>query len=583
MKRNSSLWLALLVLLGVTQAQIQSPQNTGKIYNGSPGVSIVQGEKNTNWDCQTNGGDERHLWVLPDGSVHAVYSGNTSTISVAGTTAYSDALRSYYAYSQDSGRTFTKPVAVEADLASFPAMAVTQDGRALVASSRGKSPYGISIHADSSCGSGKFTLFKIPEIPKYGVYPQLSVVSESLAVFIGLSLKTKENIWNVFNFKTKTFLHETNLVAFPGIKNKNGISVTSNRSGKVAMLVSNGCGFPLSGVPGENNIWMQESLDGGVTWGEPFKITKLSIKPVGSQTVLGNVCALYVGDELHVVWQELVISENGEYVDDCERIIHWAKGVNNGKPTVAVKWDSLHFGQKYMFGTIGVPRIGKDEDGILTIVFRSCYNDDQHHGAYGLNYWDISAVSSAENGLTWGEPTNLTNNARIDDDYPYISEWNQSGKINILYQTDTQCGEVRNGGQQFVGKVDHLFLQTDHPSTVPYETGPYIIYEDTTNLVKSSPEAQPIHIALEQNYPNPFNPSTSISYSLVARGYVEMKICDMLGREIRTLVAEDRAAGSHRVEWNGLNDRGVQVPSGIYFYTLTAKGFRETRKLVMLR
>ena len=206
-----------------------------------------------------------------------------------------------------------------------------------------------------------------------------------------------------------------------------------------------------------------------------------------------------------------------------------------------------------------------------------------------MNYWDISAVSSADNGLTWGEPTNLTNTPRIDDTYPFISEWNQSGKINVLYQTDILSGEVRNGGQQFVGNVDHLFLQTDHPSTMPYDTEPYTfdppdtIIDSVNPDIKIGSKVQPVKYTLDQNYPNPFNPSTTISYSIAGKSYVSIKIHDMLGREIRILVAEDQAAGSHRTEWNGLDDRGGRAPSGIYFYTLTAKGFRETRKLVMLR
>ena len=331
------------ILLGGTRLQTQTPQSKGKNLNGSPGVSIVQGEKNTNWDCQSYGGDERHLWVLPDGSVHAVYYGNTGTI----TDASGNGLHSFYCYSPDSGRTFTKPVCVEAEVANFPAMAVTPDGRALIASSRGKSPVGIAINVDSSRGSGKFTLFKIPDNPKYGVYPRLSVVSESLAVFIGLSMKTKENIWNVFNFKTNTFLHDTNLVAFPGIKNKNSITVTSNRAGKVAMLLSNACGLPLSGVPGENNLWIQESSDGGLTWGEAIPKTQLSSQPIGSQTMLWwTSSALYVGNELHVVWGETVIPENGEFGDGLERIIHWAKGVNDGVPTVAGKMGFTPFWTK---------------------------------------------------------------------------------------------------------------------------------------------------------------------------------------------------------------------------------------------
>jgi uncharacterized Ntn-hydrolase superfamily protein len=96
-------------------------------------------------------------------------------------------------------------------------------------------------------------------------------------------------------------------------------------------------------------------------------------------------------------------------------------------------------------------------------------------------------------------------------------------------------------------------------------------------------QKQELNYCLNQNYPNPFNPSTTISYSLAQRAYVSMKIHDMLGREIRTLIAGDQAAGSHRTEWDGFDERGNRVPSGIYFYTLTAKGFRETRKLVMLR
>jgi hypothetical protein len=103
------------------------------------------------------------------------------------------------------------------------------------------------------------------------------------------------------------------------------------------------------------------------------------------------------------------------------------------------------------------------------------------------------------------------------------------------------------------------------------------------NGIEILDNAIPDEWALDQNYPNPFNPTTTISYSLAEKAYVSMKIHDMLGREIRSLVAEDQAVGSHRVEWDGLSGRGERAPSGIYFYTLTAKGFHETRKLVMLR
>ncbi len=90
---------------------------------------------------------------------------------------------------------------------------------------------------------------------------------------------------------------------------------------------------------------------------------------------------------------------------------------------------------------------------------------------------------------------------------------------------------------------------------------------------------------LGQNYPNPFNPSTSIQYSIGERGHVTLRVYDVAGRLVRTLVDADRApeAGWLSVTWDGRNDTGEPVSSGLYFYRLTVNGHRETRKMVLLR
>jgi hypothetical protein len=72
---------------------------------------------------------------------------------------------------------------------------------------------------------------------------------------------------------------------------------------------------------------------------------------------------------------------------------------------------------------------------------------------------------------------------------------------------------------------------------------------------------------LYQNYPNPFNPSTKISYKLQVTGYIVLKVIDALGKEVVTLVNEKKNAGSHEVEFKAGN-----LPSGIYFYSLSADG-----------
>jgi serine protease AprX len=94
----------------------------------------------------------------------------------------------------------------------------------------------------------------------------------------------------------------------------------------------------------------------------------------------------------------------------------------------------------------------------------------------------------------------------------------------------------------------------------------------------------PSGYVLEQNFPNPFNPSTTIMYALPATGMVSLKVYDVMGREIRTLVAEPQAAAHHTVRWDGTTSAGNQVPSGVYFYRLSADGrVRATRSMMLLK
>lgn len=95
----------------------------------------------------------------------------------------------------------------------------------------------------------------------------------------------------------------------------------------------------------------------------------------------------------------------------------------------------------------------------------------------------------------------------------------------------------------------------------------------------------PPPFALEQNVPNPFNPTTTIRYSIPVPGRVRLKIYDAAGRLVRTLVDEEQSprAGVFRVNWNGTNDAGREVASGVYFCRLTMKGYSQTKKMVILR
>ena len=88
---------------------------------------------------------------------------------------------------------------------------------------------------------------------------------------------------------------------------------------------------------------------------------------------------------------------------------------------------------------------------------------------------------------------------------------------------------------------------------------------------------------LDQNFPNPFNPSTSIRFGISAAGRVTLRIYDTAGRLVKELIDEQRGVGRHEEVWDGRDDRGNQVASGIYFYSLTTSEFRNTRKMLLLR
>ncbi len=104
-----------------------------------------------------------------------------------------------------------------------------------------------------------------------------------------------------------------------------------------------------------------------------------------------------------------------------------------------------------------------------------------------------------------------------------------------------------------------------------------------TFIENETNRSQPNKFLLSQNYPNPFNPVTKIKYTIPenlsdGRQEVILKVYDILGREVATLVNEEKPAVEYEVEFNGAN-----LPSGIYFYQLRAGEYSETMKMVLLK
>jgi len=141
-------------------------------------------------------------------------------------------------------------------------------------------------------------------------------------------------------------------------------------------------------------------------------------------------------------------------------------------------------------------------------------------------------------------------------------------KIKIRYHTDSY-----SDGRKLY--VDKLVIHTGDGGLL--KSGNQLITDDVSQV--DIPNA----FALAQNYPNPFNATTRIDYQLPEESHVVIKIINILGQEIATLINKNQPAGYYRVYWKGLNNQGNQAVSGVYFYQIEAGSFIRTKKMVLLR
>ena len=132
------------------------------------------------------------------------------------------------------------------------------------------------------------------------------------------------------------------------------------------------------------------------------------------------------------------------------------------------------------------------------------------------------------------------------------------------------------------GKYGVFSFQQDEDG-IPGYFDNVVVNSLITSVEDNSNGTIPTTMMLEQNYPNPFNPETQISYQLADGGYISLTIHDLLGREIKTLVSEDQPSGNYTVSWNGRDESGNIVPSGIYLYSLKAGSFTESKKMILMK
>ena len=122
-------------------------------------------------------------------------------------------------------------------------------------------------------------------------------------------------------------------------------------------------------------------------------------------------------------------------------------------------------------------------------------------------------------------------------------------------------------------------ITTDDP-----ENSEIIIYlSGTAHPVSNNNDLIPAVTALKGNYPNPFNPETTISFGMHQAGKVDVVIYNILGQKVKTLLSENREAGTHQVVWNGKDANNRSVASGVYFYKMTTGDYSKTSKMILMK
>jgi len=187
-----------------------------------------------------------------------------------------------------------------------------------------------------------------------------------------------------------------------------------------------------------------------------------------------------------------------------------------------------------------------------------------------ISYFDVYAYNESEIILRW-ETLSETNNFGFEIEKSKDKlNWRKIGFIKGNGTTSSENPYIFYDNENSAGKYYYRLKQIDFDGSYQYSQ----IIELKTLI--------PEKWEIEQNFPNPFNAETIIRYKIPKYSFVSLKIYNILGIEVKTLVNEPKQPGNYYVKWDGKNDASIDLPSGIYFYEIKTKEFHKIKKMILL-
>jgi len=143
------------------------------------------------------------------------------------------------------------------------------------------------------------------------------------------------------------------------------------------------------------------------------------------------------------------------------------------------------------------------------------------------------------------------------------------GQVDLFFLDDNSYGPYASSQQGLNngGTLKYASIKVEFPENTSNEAG----------------EVAPLNVTLKGNYPNPFNPETTIQYSVKETANVKIDVYNTKGQKVKTLVNEQKVAGDHTALWQGKDDSGNDVASGVYFYRLTSQNNTTAKKMLLIK
>jgi len=502
--------------------------------------------------------------------------------------------RTKYFYSSDRGVTWTYVSDVPSGVKSgFPSVTGFTDGTALVVNHSADGAPGATVmqaYKDAFAGLGSFTRLTPPlnngggNIALEPIWPRALVLQTSSPVnkflMVGSYSSTAPETDSTY------YIFNTSYDATPGTWATPYTYLPADQAETYALgLGADGrIGIAFKNNDSKNpesyaDVWFIESTNNGTSFSSPIKIFDANFGAGGdSLGLIRGIGITYAANSPKVVFETIKQSPDAAsyFPGAPAKIRFWSPTLPGTDPnksiviadTTMIGWFP-YVGVNDVMSSMSRPNIGVSANGNVLFATFNVPADFVGGSVDTTTFMDIYMTVSGNGGATWKTPVKVNPTTPVRDwRYTSISPKNDNNSTtyyaNLVTLSGLIPGSYVNGSGNGESLEPYVFVRVAIPAS-----------EVSVNQLSTE---VPSSFSLSQNYPNPFNPTTNIKFALSKAGMVTLKVYDMLGKEVSTLVNENLGVGTFEYKFDASN-----LTSGIYFYTIKANGFSETKKMMLIK